>query len=162
SVFGAKLWLITLVVGVSQIPRVARVMRAATVEVAERDFVTAAEAQGDPRWLILAREVLPNVTGPLLVEFGLRLTFSIALVAAFSFLGLGVQPPNADWGLMINENRPGLALQPWGVVTPVIAIAVLTVGMSLVTDGIAHAALGREIATTREPTVAEPSATLVP
>ena len=63
--------------------------------------------------------MLPNVTTPLLVEYGLRLTWSIAVIAAISFLGFGIQPPNADWGLMINENRNGITLQPWAVVAPV-------------------------------------------
>ena len=86
--------------------------------------------------------MLPNISSPLLVEFGLRLTYSIGLIAAVSFLGFGLQPPAADWGLMINENRIGLTLQPWAVVLPVAAIGLLTVGMNLVTDGIARAAIG--------------------
>ena len=77
-----------------------------------------------------------------LVETGLRLTYSIGLVAALSFLGFGLQPPHADWGLMINENRLALSVQPWGVVLPVMAIALLTIGTNLVTDGIARAAIG--------------------
>jgi peptide/nickel transport system permease protein len=79
---------------------------------------------------------------PLLVETGLRLTYSIGLVAGLSFLGLGLQPPHADWGLMINENRLAITAQPWGVLLPVLAIALLTVGTNLVTDGIARAAIG--------------------
>jgi peptide/nickel transport system permease protein len=85
--------------------------------------------------------LLPNVTSPLLVELGLRMTFSIGLIAAISFLGFGLQPPAADWGLMINENRLSITVMPWGVLLPVLAIAVLTVGTNLVTDGIARAAI---------------------
>jgi peptide/nickel transport system permease protein len=70
------------------------------------------------------------------------MTFSIGLIAAISFLGFGLQPPAADWGLMINENRLSIAVMPWGVLLPVLAIAVLTVGTNLVTDGIARAAIG--------------------
>jgi peptide/nickel transport system permease protein len=88
--------------------------------------------------------VLPNVTGPLVVECALRFTFSIAMIAALSFIGFGLQPPAADWGLMINENRQGLEVQPWGVVVPVVAIALLTIGTSLVGDGFARAAAGIE------------------
>jgi len=76
------------------------------------------------------------------VELGLRLTYSIGLVAALSFLGLGLQPPAPDWGLMINENRIALTVQPWAVVLPVLAIAVLTIGTNLVTDGLARASAG--------------------
>jgi len=142
AIVGPKLWLLVLVVGGSHAPRVARVIRGATLGVVERDFVKAAEAVGVRRWKIMAREILPNVTSALMVELGLRLTYSIGLVAALSFLGLGLQPPTADWGLMINENRIALTVQPWAVVLPVTAIALLTIGTNLVTDGLARAAIG--------------------
>jgi peptide/nickel transport system permease protein len=141
---GPKLWLLVLVVGITTAPRIARVTRAAAVEVVERDFVRANEALGESRFRILFSEVLPNVTSPLVVETTLRLTFTIAIVAALSFLGFGIQPPAADWGLMINENRIGLELQPWGVVLPVLAIGLLTIGTSLVGDGFSRAAIGIE------------------
>ena len=139
---GPKLWLLVLVVGLTTAPRVARVTRGASVEVVERDFVQAAEAVGVPRFKILLSEILPNVTSPLLVEASLRLTYSIGLIAGLSFLGFGLQPPAADWGLMINENRQGLTIQPWGVVMPVLAIALLTIGTSLIGDGLSRAAAG--------------------
>jgi peptide/nickel transport system permease protein len=142
SAVGPKIWLIIVTVGISHAPRVARVMRGAALQVVERDFVKAAEAVGEKRSRILFTELLPNVSSPLMVEIGLRLTYSIGLVAAISFLGLGLQPPRADWGLMINENRLDLTVQPWSVVLPVAAIALLTVGTNLVTDGIARAAIG--------------------
>ncbi len=142
AAIGPKLWLIVLTVGVTHAPRVARVMRGAAQEVVERDFVKAAEAVGEKRWRIVVAELLPNVTSPLLVEIGLRLTYSIGLVAAVSFLGFGLQPPTADWGLMINENRLSISVQPWAVFLPVLAIGLLTVGANLVTDGIARAAIG--------------------
>jgi peptide/nickel transport system permease protein len=142
STLGPQLWLIVLTVAVSHAPRVARVTRGAASEVITRDFVLSAEALGERRGWILLGEVLPNLSSPLLVEFGLRLTYSIGLVAAVSFLGFGLQPPAADWGLMINENRIGLTIQPWPVVLPVLAIALLTIGTNLVTDGVARAAIG--------------------
>jgi len=88
--------------------------------------------------------VLPNVTSPLMVETSLRLTYSTGLIAGLSFLGFGLQPPAADWGLMINENRQALTVQPWGVVMPVIAIALLTIGTSLIGDGFSRASAGIE------------------
>jgi peptide/nickel transport system permease protein len=139
---GPKLWLIVLTVGFTHAPRVARVMRGAGQEVVERDFVKAAEVVGEKRWRIVFGEVLPNVTSPLLVEIGLRMTYSIALIAAVNFLGQGLQPPASDWGLMINENRLSISVQPWAVFLPVLAIGVLTVGTNLITDGIARAAIG--------------------
>lgn len=142
SAIGPKLWLIVLCVALTHAPRVARVMRGAGQEVVERDFVKAAEAVGEKRSRIILGELLPNVTSPLLVEIGLRMTYSIALVAAVGFLGFGLQPGTADWGLMINENRLAITVQPWSVMVPVLAIGLLTVGTNLITDGIARAAIG--------------------
>ncbi|MFC9936544.1 ABC transporter permease [Nocardiopsis alba] len=142
SIIGPKVWLIVAVIAVSHMPRVARVIREATRKVIEQDYVKAAEAIGLPRWRIMIVEILPNVTSPLLVELGLRLTYSIGVVAVLGFLGMGLQPPTADWGLMINENRQGMAVQPWAVALPVTAIAILTVGANLITDGLSRAAIG--------------------
>lgn len=142
SVVGPELWLLVLVVGGSHLPRVARVVRAATLTVTERDFIASAEAIGVPRWRIMVAEILPNITGTVLVEFGLRMNYSIGLVAGLSFLGLGLQPPTADWGLMINENRIALTVQPWAVALPVFAVAVLTIGTNLVADGLARSVAG--------------------
>jgi peptide/nickel transport system permease protein len=139
---GPKIWLIVLVVGLTTMPRVARVTRGASLEIVERDYVHAAEAMGEPRLKILAGEILPNITSTLMVEASLRLTYSIALIAGLSFLGFGLQPPATDWGLMINQNRQGLTVQPWGVVMPVLAIMVLTIGTSLIGDGLARASAG--------------------
>jgi len=144
SVLGPRLWLIVLIVGISHAPRIARVARAATLEVAQRDFVRAAEAFGVPRRKILFNEILPSITSPLLVEFGLRLTYSIGLIAALSFLGFGMQPPAADWGLMINENRVGIVIQPWPVFVPVLLIGILTIATNLIADGLGRALIGIE------------------
>jgi len=142
SILGPRLWLIVLMVGISHMPRIARVTRAATVELVARDFVKAAAAVGVPRRTILLFEVLPNISSPLLVEFGLRLTYSIIMIAALSFIGLGMQPPAADWGLMINENRIAIVVQPWAVVAPVILIGALTVSANLMADGLSRAMMG--------------------
>ena len=142
SGFGASVFLIAITVGFTHAPRTARIIRASAAEVMERDFIKAAIAVGEKRRRIIANELLPNVTSPLLVEFGLRMTYSIGLVAAVSFLGLGLQPPAADWGLMINENRGSLTVQPWAVIAPIIAIAIFTIGINLITDAFAKAAIG--------------------
>jgi peptide/nickel transport system permease protein len=141
---GPKLWLLVIVVGFTTAPRVARVTRGSALEIVERDFVQAAEVLGESRIKILFGEILPSITSPLMVEASLRLTYSIGLIAGLSFLGFGLQPPAADWGLMINENRQGLTIQPWGAVMPVIAIALLTIGTSLIGDGLSRAAIGLE------------------
>ena len=142
STAGPQIWLIILVVGFTTMPRVARVVRGSSAEIVERDFVQAAEALGEPRRKILMGELLPNITSPLMVEASLRLTYAIGLIASLSFLGFGRQPPASDWGLMINENQQGLTVQPWGVLMPVIAIAVLTIATSLIGDGFSRASAG--------------------
>jgi peptide/nickel transport system permease protein len=133
---------IILAVGLTTMPRVARVTRGASQPIVERDFVAAAEAIGVPRFRILLSEIFPNVLSPLLVEASLRLTYAIGVIAALAFLGFTAHPGAADWGLMIQENYIALTVQPWGVVLPVAAIALLTVGTGLVGDGIARAAAG--------------------
>lgn len=142
SGFGTSVLLIAITVGFTHAPRTARIIRAAAAEVVERDFIKAAIAVGEKRRRIIVSELLPNVTSPLLVEFGLRMTYSIGLVAAVSFLGLGLQPPAADWGLMINENRGSLTVQPWGVLAPIAAIALFTIGINFMTDSFAKASIG--------------------
>src|SRR5205807_1635894 len=99
-------------------------------------------ALGVPRWRILFSEVLPNVLAPLMVETSLRLTYAIALVASLAFLGFTPNPGGADWGLMIFENRIALSVQPWGVMLPIIAVGLLTLGTGLIGDGISRAAAG--------------------
>ena len=113
STVGPKLWLLVLAVGITTMPRVARITRGISIDVVERDFIRAAEAIGISPARIVFGEVLPNITSPLFVEASLRLCYNNRTVAGLSFLGFGIQPPNADWGLMINENRLGLTLQPW-------------------------------------------------
>ena len=142
SILGPALWLIVLAVGLTHAPAVARVLRAATLDVAARDYVRAAELQGMRPAAVMAREILPSLSTPLLVEAGLRLTYSIIIMSGLAFLGFGPQPPAANWALMINENRTGLALNPWAVIIPAAMIALLTVGTNLLTDAIGRAAIG--------------------
>jgi peptide/nickel transport system permease protein len=143
SMLGSSPWLIVALVAVGWLPGVARTTRGITLDVCTREFVEAAEVLGTPRRTILRREVLPNLSTPLLVEFALRLTWAVGVIAGLSFLGFGVQPPASDWGLMINENRNGLAVNPWGVLAPIACIAVFAIGTNLLADGI-----GRTIART--------------
>jgi peptide/nickel transport system permease protein len=139
SVLGPKLWLIVLVVAVSHTPRVARLARSVTLELTRQEFVEASEVIGIPRRQILARDILPNFATPLLVEFGIRLTWSVGLIAGISFLGYGIRPPAADWGLMINQNRLGLTVNVWSVLAPVFCIFLFAVGTNLMTEGVSRA-----------------------
>jgi peptide/nickel transport system permease protein len=144
SVLGSHVWLILLAVAISHAPQVARVVRAAALDVCERDFVRAVELLGTPARRVIRGEVLPNLLSVVMVEVGLRFTFSILLIASLSFLTFGIQPPAANWGLMVNENYIGLSVNPWGVVVPVILIAIVTIGLNTYTDAIARVSLGVE------------------
>jgi peptide/nickel transport system permease protein len=142
SLLGPKLWLITIAVGVSHAPQVARVLRSATLDLSERDFIKAAELQGMRPAKVMRKEILPNLVSPLMVEAGLRLTYSIVIIAGLAFLGFGQPPPAPNWGTMINENRVGLPLNPWSVIVPALLIAVLTIGTNTFTDAFARVAIG--------------------
>jgi peptide/nickel transport system permease protein len=133
---------VVLTVGLTTVPRVARVVRGAALQVVERDFVSAADALGESRLRIVFSEILPNVTAALLVELSLRLTYAIGLIAGLGFLGFTPKLNAASWGLMIQENRSAMSLQPWGVVLPVAAIALLTVGTGLIADGLSRTIAG--------------------
>jgi peptide/nickel transport system permease protein len=141
TTLGRRAWVIVLIVALTAVPRVARVTRGAALGVVERDFIGAAEALGESRIRILGGEILPNVAGPLLVEANLRLTYSVILIGTLGFLGFSSTLNQADWAQMINENRLALSTQPWGTILPAIAIALLTVGVGLIADG-----LGRSVA----------------
>ena len=142
AIVGPHAWVIVAAIALSTAPRIARVARGAALPIVERDFIACSEAMGVPRWRIVSGELLPNTLGPLMVEASLRLTYSIAVIAALAFLGLSANPNSANWGTMINENQIVLAVQPWGALAPIIAIALLTLGTGLVGDGIARTAAG--------------------
>jgi peptide/nickel transport system permease protein len=142
SIIGPKLWLIVVAVGFAHAPAVARVLRSATLDISERDYIKAVELQGVKPAKVMRSELLPNLISPLMVESGLRLTYSIVLMAGLAFLGFGQPPPAANWGYMIQENRIGLSSNPWAVLVPAALIAVLTIGTNTFTDAIARVAIG--------------------
>ena len=136
SLLGPLQWLIVLLVGISHMPQVARVAQGVASDVARRDFVLFAEALNVPRYKILFREILPNIMTPLLVEYGIRIVWAIAGIAALSVMGYGIQPPDADWGLLINENRGRLATRPLPVLAPALLIALFALGVNMVAEGL--------------------------
>ena len=142
AIIGPHVWVIVVAIALTTAPRIARVARGAAQPIVERDFIACSEAMGVPRWRIISAELLPNTLGPLMVEASLRLTYSIAVIAALAFLGLAPDPNGANWGTMIKQNQIVLAVQPWGAVAPIIAIALLTIGTGLIGDGIARTAAG--------------------
>ena len=142
SLLGPQQWLIVLLVGISQMPQVARVAQGVATDIVRRDYILFAEALNVPRSKILYREVLPNVMTPLLVEYGIRIVWAIAGIAALSMMGYGIQPPDADWGLIINENRGRLATRPLGVLAPAMLIAVFALGVNLMAEGLSTTVSG--------------------
>jgi len=120
-------------------PIVARVVRSVVLAVKPKGFVEAARVQGETIFHILFREILPSVLPALAVEAALRFSYAIFLVASLGFLGVGVQPPNPDWGLMVNEARNYAALTPWALYFPAGAISLLIIGVNLMADGLKRA-----------------------
>jgi peptide/nickel transport system permease protein len=131
---GSGVGVLIIAVGLVQIPGISRIVRAATLEASVRGYVEAAVARGEPTPAILGREILPNITAPVVADFGLRFTYAIIIIASMNFLGLGLTPPTADWGLMVAENRQFITLNLWGVLAPALMLALLTVAVNLVGD----------------------------
>jgi peptide/nickel transport system permease protein len=127
---------IVIVVGFLYIPMVARVVRSVVLDIKTREFVEAAKMRGESNSYILFREILPNVLPPLAVEASMRFSYSIFLVASLGFLGLGIQPPSPDWGMMVSEGRTWFNLAPWVLLYPAGTIALLVVGVAFMSDGL--------------------------
>ena len=126
-------------------PGMGRMVRGTAQSVIVAPYVLSAQARGEPDLVIIFREVLPNVSGPALAEFGLRLTYGILFVATLSFLGLGVQPPAPDWGLMVAENRALITVAPWGTMLPALGITLLAVALNLTADALSRVIAGDEL-----------------
>jgi peptide/nickel transport system permease protein len=132
--WGHSIWKITLIIGVASIPLVFRVVRAATLGYAGRDFVTAAKAQGATDLRILAHELFPNVLPAIISYFLIGVASVIILEGALAFLGLSVLPPTASWGNMINESRTYLSTNPWLALFPSLAMVLFLVALNLIGD----------------------------
>jgi peptide/nickel transport system permease protein len=142
SIFGSTVINLILIIAVLDSTRVFRLSRAVAINVAVMDFVEAARLQGEKLGWIITREILPNILPPLAAEFGLRFCFVFLTISALSFLGLGIQPPTADWGSMVRENA---TLINYGDITPLLpagAIALLTVAVNFVVDWFLHKTSG--------------------
>jgi len=136
SVMPVSLPIIILVMGFLDATRVFRLSRAVALDITVMDYVEAARLRGEGRGWIIFREILPNALSPLVAEMGLRFIFMVLFISTLSFLGLGVQPPMADWGGIVKENKDGIV---WGVpaaLVPAVAIATLAISVNLVADWI--------------------------
>ena len=135
--FGTSVPLLVLTAGIGYMPGAYRIARALAVNVQAMDYVQAARARGEGMAYITIREMLPNMIRPVLADFGLRFLFIVLLLSGLSFLGLGIQPPHADWGSLVRENIIGLSEGAPAVVMPAIAIATLTIAVNMAIDGLA-------------------------
>jgi peptide/nickel transport system permease protein len=134
AAFGSSLPVLILTLGVIYVPGCYRMVRSVAVNVAALDFVVVARARGESTLYIMLREILPNMVTPVLADFGLRFIYVVLLLSSLSFLGLGVQPPQADWGSLVRENISGLAEGAPALIMPALAIATLTVSVNLAID----------------------------
>lgn len=133
---GSTIPVLIVTLGVIYMPGAYRFARALAVNVNAMDFVTVARTRGEPLSYLVAREILPNILGPVLADLGLRFVFIVLVLSGLSFLGLGVQPPNADWGALVRENIGGLSLGAPAVLFPSVAVASLTISVNLFIDNL--------------------------
>ncbi len=136
SVLPTNILTLILVMGILDSTRVYRLSRAVAVDINVMDFVEAAKLRGEGRGWIIFREILPNALSPLVSELGLRFIYAVLFLSALSFLGLGVQPPSADWGGMVKENKDGIVFGIPAALIPAGAIAALAISVNLVADWI--------------------------
>ena len=134
SVLGSEIYILIMVIAVLDSTRVFRLSRAIAMDVAVMEYVEAARLRGEGLWWIMRREVLPNTVTPLIAEFGLSFSFAFLFIATLSFLGLGIQPPYADWGGMVRENAAAITYDIAAPLYPAAAIAILVVGVNLLVD----------------------------
>ncbi len=136
AAIGSSIPVLIVLLGVIYTPGAYRFARALAVNINTMDFVTVARARGERTGYLVTREILPNITGPVLADLGLRFVFIVLLLSGLSFLGLGVQPPNADWGSLVRENIGGLPFGAPAVLMPSLAIASLTISVNLLIDNL--------------------------
>lgn len=134
AAFGSSLPLLVLTAAIIYVPGAYRIARAMAVNVAAMDYVAVARTRGEGLGWLMGREILPNILGPILVDMGLRFVYVVLLLASLSFLGLGVQPPAADWGTLVRDNLGVLAEGGVAVLAPALAIASLTVSVNVLID----------------------------
>src|SRR6185295_8162918 len=134
--FGSSIPMLVLTAAIIYMPGAYRFARALAVNINALDYVTVARTRGEGKLYVMLREILPNIAGPMLADLGLRFVYIVLLLAALSFLGLGVQPPAADWGSLVRENIGALADAGASVIVPSAAIASLTIAVNLVIDNL--------------------------
>ncbi|MBK5396317.1 ABC transporter permease [Pseudomonas sp. TH39(2020)] len=145
SVVGTTATSLVLVISLLDATRVFRLSRAVAMNVVVQDFVEAARLRGEGLWWLVTREVLPNAAAPLIAEFGLRFCFVFLFISALSFLGLGIQPPTADWGSMVRDNAVLITFGDISPLLPALAVALITVSVNCVVDWMLHKSSGLKV-----------------
>jgi len=136
AAFGSSMPTLVLTAAIIYLPGAYRIARSLAVNIDAMDYVTVARTRGEGRLYIMLHEILPNIVGPMLADLGLRFVYVVLLLASLSFLGLGVQPPAADWGSLVRENIGGLPMGSAAVIMPALAIASLTIAVNLLIDNL--------------------------
>ena len=134
SIFGTSVLSLILIIGLLDATRIFRITRAVSLNVVVMDFVEAARLRGEKLAWITLREILPSISAPLAAEFGIRFCFVFLTISALSFLGLGIQPPTADWGSMVRDTADLITFEDYTPLIPAAAISVLTIGVNFVVD----------------------------
>lgn len=136
SALGQGDLVVILAITITGAPGVARLARSLALDIKTRDYIRAAETRGESVWFIMFREILPNARGPLLVDAMLRVGYAIFAIGTLGFLGIGLPPPDPDWGNMVNEARRNIYANPLAVLWPAMAISTLVIGLNLFADGL--------------------------
>ncbi len=136
SALGQGDFVIILAITITGAPGVARLARSLAIDIKTRDYIRAAETRGESIWFILIKEILPNARGPLIVDGMLRVGYAIFTIATLGFLGIGLPPPDPDWGNMVDDARTFVRVTPWPLIWPALAISTLVIGLNLFADGV--------------------------
>ena len=142
TIAGTSIPVLVVVIAVLDSTRVYRLARAVAMNIVVMDYVEVARLRGEGLWWIMRSEVLPNALPPLVAEFGLRFCFVFLLLSALSFLGLGIQPPTADWGSMVRDNATLITFGDFTPILPAASIALLTIGVNFIVDWLLHKSSG--------------------
>ncbi len=135
ATYGSSPIIVVISIAIGVVPSITRIVRSLVMDERTRDYVSAARLRGEKLWYILGREILPNASGPIIVDTCIRIGYAVMAIGALGFLGLGIPPPTPDWGGMINEGREWIFQQPWMVLAPAAALSSLVIGLNMIADG---------------------------
>jgi len=141
AAMGASATNVVIAITIAGSPGIARLVRSLALDIRTRDYIAAAETRGEPGLWMMFVEVLPNARGPIIIDAMLRVGYAIFSIGTLGFLGLGLPPPNPDWGSMVQSGHHHIFTSPWGVIWPTVAISSLVVGLNLLADGLREESL---------------------